>query len=437
MDGAAGGSSDPSARGGIEAVVRRLSPAAARLYPLLGLHPTAEFDRWAATAAMGGDDAAARSGLAELLRNGLVGRVDGIDGRYRMSETVHDHARSGAHTGLAAGDALNARQRYISYYVSGAIAADARSAPGRREDVPVAVDRPDTPDLPTAEAARTWMRDNLPAVLAVAEWAQDADDHAPVWRIAEASDGFLRDHGRSTDRTALTEMGIRSAEAAGNAAAEARLRILLGRTLVELGRPAEAAEEFSRSLTLSEGLADGRGRGAALECLGVAAQRAGDDEVALRYFDRALPFREAMGRPEAMAALSLLRSRSLISLGRFDDALEPLNGAIGTFRAGDGTGGRDAMNEAEALLERGRALDGKGEPDQARIALRRALDIFTEGGSAHGQARVHEVLARVEGGSAQAGGAAYAEHRDAARDLRRGLGDESEHGPAEPRPPSE
>ncbi|MFC3998204.1 tetratricopeptide repeat protein [Nocardiopsis sediminis] len=443
MDDAARG---PSLRGEIDAFVRNLSPAAAHLYRLLGLHPTAEFDRWAATAALGGDAAAARSGLTELWRNGLVDHIDGTgtgdadlgdgaadiddradtDGRYRMAEVVRDHARSGAHSDIGADDALAVRQGYIAYYVAGAIAAGARGT--RRWMTAVQRDdAPDLPDMPTADAAWMWMRRNLAAILAVAEWAQDAEDHDPVWRIAEASDGFLREHGRYTDRTALMEMGIRSAQAAGNAAAEARLRNQLGLTLVELGRYAEAAEEFSLALSLSEGPGDGRGQAAALECLGIAAQRAGDDEAALGYFDRARPFKEAMGRPQAMAILALLRSRSLISLGRGGEALDPLAGAIDTFRTEDDAGGWDVVNEAKALLERGRALDGTGEPEQARIALRRALDIFAERALAYWQGRVREALARVERADPQSDdGAAYREHRDAARDLYRGIGNDAE-----------
>ncbi|MFE3458550.1 hypothetical protein ACFXKD_13490 [Nocardiopsis aegyptia] len=403
---------DRSVRAEIDTFLRALTPLALRTYRLLGLHPGRGFDAWAAAAAAETGPGSAREALAELWRNGLVDSVgDAGGGRYRFPEIIEHDARARAEAFYDVEDRAAVHARYAAYYLAGVIEA-AEKGTRRWTHTRQADHPPALPVFATAEAAWSWMRVNLMTILAIADWCQKAGDHRTVWQLAEVSDGYLREAGRYADRFSLIRLGIVSAEACGAQEVEARLRNQHGLALLDLRREREAVEEFSRALRLSEEQGDGRGQGAALECLGIAAQRRGRDEEALAYFDRAEPFKAAMGRPQAMAVLGLLRARSSVTLGAHEEALDLLASALHVFDARDEDGRpADEVNAAKALLERGRALVGLSRTDTAVAELRRALEIFVERGHLYQQAQVHEALARAVG-----------RRRDRAGHLREALG---------------
>ena len=414
----------------VQAFVDRLSERAVGAYRLLGLHPVGVFDQWAVAALIGADLRAAQDALAELYRNGLIHQVGArAEKRFGMDEAVRAHARSAADLSLDTQEAEGARRRCAYYYTAAVLEAaelvtrrwslaDKRRARARAEEEGV----PALPPLSGSDEARTWMGANLEALLAVARDRADASDHDPVWMITEGADGYLRQCGRHTDRQALMALGIGSAEAVGHTAAEARIRNQYGLALLDEGRVPEAGEQFSRALALSQGDDDGRGQGAAWECLGIAAQHDGDHVEAVRCFDRAEPFKRAMNRPQAMAVLAMLRGRSLVALGRFEEALRVLAPALEVF--GEETEeGRpaDPVNAAKSRLEQGRAHAGLARGGEALRELRGALAEFERGGHVLQQARAHEELAEVlRSGSSDR----WPDHLRAAAGLYRQLGDD-------------
>jgi len=260
-------------------------------------------------------------------------------------------------------------------------------------------DAPELPALDGREEAERWLEENIDAALACSEQAAEHGEHGLVMRFAEACESRLREKGRYTDAVALMERGIGAAAAAGAPDAEARIRNQYGLILLELhsaGGAARSIEQFTEALRLAERAGDDRGRAAALECLGIAEQRRGEDEKALEYFDRARPFKEAMRRPQAMAILALLAARSLVDLGRFAEALDRLGPAFEVFHDPEQGNGPDPVNEAKVLLERGRALHGLGRTAEAGAALAEARDAFADQGVRFWHARALEALADLE-----------------------------------------
>ncbi|WP_017627541.1 NB-ARC domain-containing protein [Nocardiopsis chromatogenes] len=413
----------------VQAFVDRLPEESARAYRLLGLHPVGVFDHRAVAALLGADLRAAQAALVDLDKNGLIHRVgDRAEKRFGMDEAVRAHARSAAAHAFGARETEEARRRCAYYYTAAVLEAaelvtrrwslaDRRRARTMAE----AEGAPAPPPLSNGDDARTWMRANLEAVLAVARDRADASDHDPVWMITEGVDGYLRERGRHTDRQALMVLGVGSAEAVGNTAAEARIRNQYGLALLDEGHVAEAGEQFSRALALSEHDDDGRGQGAAWECLGIAAQHDGDHTEALRCFDRAEPLKRAMNRPQAMAVLAMLRGRSLAALGRSEEALHALAAALEVFEEEADEGPADPVNAAKTRLERGRALAGLAQVDDALRELRAALAAFEERGHVLQQARAHEELAQVLRARPSD---RWTDHLRAAAVLYRGIGDE-------------
>ncbi|MGW5876235.1 hypothetical protein ACWFMI_06735 [Nocardiopsis terrae] len=267
--------------------------------------------------------------------------------------------------------------------------------------------------------AREWMRTNGEALASCVRWAGTEERHTTVLWVVEAVESHLRDSGLPTERLEMVETGVRAALALGDTSWEARMRNFLALALLDIGELERAGQESTAAHALAEADRDDRARAAALECMGAVAQHDRRDEAALALFESARPLREAMGGPREIAVLDLLSGRSLVSLGRFDHALERLDAALEAFTAPRDGRDADGMDVARVRLERGRALNGKRRTAQARRELERALSGFESGGHTYQTAKVREVLAGVD----QLSGAQdWREHLVVAVRLYRGIG---------------
>ncbi len=255
-------------------------------------------------------------------------------------------------------------------------------------------------DVEGPEEANAWMRTNMDSLRACARWAE-------------------HESGTVDGRTDLLEASLRAARALGDTGLEAWVRHLLGLVLLDAGDLVGADREFVASLMLAEAEGDDRARAASLEGRGVVAQRDRRDQEALDLFDLVEPLRNPEGRPGGAAVLDLLRGRSLVTLGRFDHALERLDAARGVFAAPPA----DEVNLARVRLERGRALNGKRRGGEARGELELSLAGFEAGGHTVQMARVREALAGV---TQLAGERNWMDHLVEAERLYREVGSETE-----------
>ncbi len=286
-------------------------------------------------------------------------------------------------------------RRYAAYLAETAVRAAALITPRWSLAQPAEDTDLTLPVLGGADEARDWMRANTGSLRGCVHWAEREGEFGTVGRIAEAAESYLRENGRSTERLELLESGLRAARALGDTRLEARVRNLLGLALLDTGDLVGADTEFVASLALAEADDDDRARAASLECRGVVAQHDRRNEEALDFFDRAEPFKAAMGRPQAMAVLDLLRGRSLVTLGRFDHALERLDAAFGVFAVSGAGRSADEVNVAKVRLERARALNAKRRTGEARDELELSLAGFDARGHNAQMARVREALAGV------------------------------------------
>ncbi|MEU3017053.1 hypothetical protein ABZ635_06620 [Nocardiopsis sp. NPDC007018] len=236
--------------------------------------------------------------------------------------------------------------------------------------------------------ASAWMRTHMPAL-----WSRARDAGygvGPIPRVA-AGPGAGTGHGSRE----LLEAGLSAARALGDTGLEAWLHHLLGLALLDTGDLVGADAEFVASLMLAEADGDDRARAASLEGRGVVAQRDRRDQEALDLFDLVEPLRGTDDLPHGAAVLDLLRGRSLVTLGRFDHALERLDAALEVFTAPESGGEEAEVNVARVRLERGRALNGKRRGEEARGELELSLAGFESRGHTVQVARVREVLAGV------------------------------------------
>jgi tetratricopeptide (TPR) repeat protein len=385
-----------------EVIYRDLKPSAARLYRAIGLHPVRDFDPGLVAALFAESPSDGAEGLGQLARRGIL-RSD-RRGRYLMEDLTYEHA------GLAAarddaGERSWIRGRIADYYLRGAIAAS-RCLSQRWTLSPLYDEEPPFP-LPDfrrpADAGASgdgvdpvaWTRESLPAIMACMQRAGRAWETAgPApgyrWQMAEATNAYFTQEGPSDERATILAWGEDDADACRDADAQARIQAQWGEMLLGHGRLDEAEERFGRSLRAAESGSEYRGRGAALEWLGITERRRGNATRALEYFDLAVPFLDP-ARLRSQALLQMHRADALTLLGDEPAARQGYLAAAELFRRLAAEGKRDHANEGKVLVGQAELLAG-ADPGRARVLLEEALTLFRAAGRSYQEAKAWEAL---------------------------------------------
>jgi Tfp pilus assembly protein PilF len=393
-----------------EVMYRELGPAAARLYRAIGLHPVRDFDQGLVTALFAERPADGAEALGQLARRGIV-RSD-RRGRYLMEDLTYEHAGVAAARDEAADQRGWIRGRIAGYYLRGAIAAS-RLLSQRWTLSPLYDEEPPfpVPDFRVpAEAGVSgdgtdplaWTRENLPAIMACMRRsgrAWEAAGPAPGyrWQMAEATNAYFTHEGPSDERATILAWAEEDADACRDADAQARIQAQWGEMLLGHGRLDEAEERFIRSLRAAESGSEYRGRGAALEWLGITERRRGNAARALEYFDRAVPFLDP-ARLRSQALLQIHRADALALLDDQQAAQQAYLAAAGLFRRLAAEGKRDHANEGKVLMGRAELLAGT-DPRQARALLDEALALFRAALRPHQEAKAWEALGDIGDGA--------------------------------------
>lgn len=403
------GMASPSAV--FEAMYRELSAPAARLYRAIGLHPVRDFDPGLVTALFAERPAEGAEGLAQLTRRGII-RSD-QRGRYVMEDLTYEHAGLAAARDEEGSGRSWIRGRIADYYLRGAIAAS-RPLQQRWTLSPLYGEEPPFP-LPDFRGSAgagaseggvdpvAWTRESLPAIMACMQRAGRAWETAgPVpgyrWQMAEATNAYFTREGPSDERATILAWAEEDADACGNADAQARVQAQWGEMLLGQGRLDEAQERFGRSLRAAESGGEYRGRGAALEWLGITERRRGDAARALEYFDRAVAFLDP-ARVRSRALLQMHRADALAVLGDRRAALEGYLAATGLFRRWAAEGGKsDYANEGKVLVGQAEVLAAT-DPRRARALLEEALPLFQADGRFYQEAKAREALGDLGDGA--------------------------------------
>jgi CHAT domain-containing protein len=154
----------------------------------------------------------------------------------------------------------------------------------------------------------------------------------------------------------------------------------LGGVALLLGRFDEAEQHYTASLAISEKLGDRQRTSIDLGNLGLCALGRGDFTLALARFDRALALARGSGLSREEADWEKGRSRTLMLLGRHEDARRALDAALAHYeRAGQRAALADALLDLGALeLELGElgAADAhfaRGESLSSDLRYQRAI----------------------------------------------------------------
>ena len=350
---------------------RELSPPAARLFRLLGLHPGP--DVAAPAVASLGDVPLWDAGrlLDELVRAHLV--TDSEPGRYTFHDLLRAYASELAHREDPAAERERAMRRTLDHYLHTGHRAAMILNPQRTEVVLPAVESGAVPERLTAyDDAMRWFGAEREVLLAVLGWAADAGLGAATWQLAWVLAGFLERQGYWEQWARSQRVAATAAARLGDGVLEAHAHRQLGRACARQAQADGAHRHYRRALELYRDNAHLGGQARTETNLALLLEQQGRYEPALEHALRALELQQRLGddgvgRANALNTVAWCHAL----LGRHDLAVRYCRQAIAEHEAI-----RDLDGLAATLDTLGYAHHHLGNYGEAVASYRRAIDLY-------------------------------------------------------------
>ncbi|MBW5424060.1 hypothetical protein GKQ77_21250 [Streptomyces sp. BG9H] len=359
----------------LDASYRQLTPELARGYRLLGLLPGHCFDTATAAAALGSDVGAAQLLLDVLEDMSLLETAE--DRRYRFHGLVRAHARARASAEEPESAEQDVVRRVLTHYLVLTAFAD-RSVRADRTRVadlrPLLEGRADPFAARGGPGPLEWLEAERANIMAVLRAAGAHRLHTQGWQLAESFTVLFLHHRHLGDWRESLELGARYAQAAVAPAAEARLRSLLSRPLMDLGEHERADRELTAALACAEVAGDTVLLASALEFSGRYWDRF-DPARAIAAYERSMELNARAGEARGAAIAAFFLGRAQDANGEPAQALATLRRARADLLALPDPDHRMAARAHAAL---GRALDHLGRTEEAVPALREAARALRE-----------------------------------------------------------
>ncbi|WP_172899348.1 AfsR/SARP family transcriptional regulator [Micromonospora echinaurantiaca] len=380
-----------------------LTPAAARLFRLLGLNHGCEIGTRAAASLAAVRLPQARKMLTELAGISLL--RERAPGRYVCHDLVLTYATELAGTHVPARERDAAVKRLLDHYLHTGYAADRLLHPAR-DAIPIPLEPPSVGTCPEQfsdrQAALAWLDAEKRPLLAAVGRAAGLGWHRRTWQLAWVLDTFLNRQVGSSDRLDVWREGLRAAEHLGEPVAEAYTHRAIASVSTLLGDYEEAHRHFTEALDLYGRLDNLAGQAQTHHNIGFLWDCLDQPDRALDHVRRAQElFRAAShrwGEAESLNAAGWCEIR----LGRHREALTHCLRAQGLHQH---LGNMDG--EAHTWDTIGFARHHLGQQHSAILSYARAIDLFRELGD-----RFHEAKTLVRLGDAHHA----AEESQAARD---------------------
>jgi len=352
---------------------RQLTPAAARMFRLLGLAPGADIATFAAASLAGVPVPQASGLLAELTQAHLL--TEHVAGRYAFHDLLRAYAAELAHAHDPGDERRAALTGLFDYYLATSVAAMDVLVPAEKHRRPHVPAVGPLPPLATPTAARDWL-DSERATLAAVSAHTDAHGWpSHTTRLARALFRYLENGGHWHDARAIHTHALHAANRTGDRAAEGRAHLALGLADNWQGRCPEAADHDQQALALFREIGDKRGQAGSLSNLGLVLTRQARYEQAADCFRQALAVISELGDRFAQALVLGNLGAVLCKQGHYQQAAGHHREALAIHRE---IGFREG--EAHELCNLGFALYRQGKNQPAADYLRQALDRCHESG---------------------------------------------------------
>jgi tetratricopeptide (TPR) repeat protein len=391
---------------------RALPAPAARIFRLLGIHPSPEFSLYAGAALAELPPAETQRLLALLVGAHLLEEVG--PGRYQFHDLLRAYAADEARQEESAESRELALRRLLGFYVCTVAAAQPRD---RMAPIAVTVDgaAPASPALNDAEATHAWYQAERANLIAATRTARIHGYHQIAWQIPALVQEI---NGGLDPLDTWTPAKLESLEATRQAGDRYGEGVsLLGLAVADryAGRLDLARERYAAAAEAFDSAASPTGRVHAENGLGRVALQARDLATAEERFTAGLRVAESTGDVALSVVLMMNLGATRSALGEYVAAQQLLDEAADLARRVG-----DQANEFEALIELAAALRLAGDLESARRANSRALDVCRETGNQHQQAYALLEKARISLASHELTDALTTGH--AAANLFRGLG---------------
>jgi tetratricopeptide (TPR) repeat protein len=278
---------------------RQLSPAAGRLFRLLGLHPGPDVTAAAAVSVAALPLPRVRELLGELTRANLV--VEHVPGRYTNHDLLHAYAAEQAHAGDD-DERRAATVRMLDHYLHTAYAANRLTEPAR-DPITVAPPQPGVrPEhLPSHDSVRAWLDAEYRVLvrLIASATATGYDTHA--WRLAWTLSNYLAARGVWEDYTAIQRLALEAGERLDDPAVQIRAHCNLASVHTWLDRFDPASDHLRRALALCLRSGDRNGEAHVHYNLAHLGERRGRYAEALDHAERARDLYLAAGNRQSYA----------------------------------------------------------------------------------------------------------------------------------------
>jgi DNA-binding SARP family transcriptional activator/tetratricopeptide (TPR) repeat protein len=350
----------------------QLSPAAARMFRLLGLHPGPDVSLSAAASLAGISRADAGTALRELTRTHMA--AEHLPGRFTVHDLLRVYAADQAERHDPAPERSAAVQRMLDHYLHTAMAASQRFSPFRS---PLRLTAPQTGVLPAEMAdkdqAMAWFDAEAPVLLTLIDYASANGFDTYAWQIPWTLGPFFHRRGRWRSYAASQRIALAAAQRLDDTLALAHAYHLLGHAQLQMNDYEAAEPNFRQALDLFRELQDRANEAVVLNGLGAMLEKQERYPEALAVLLDALRMLKAAGHWWTQATLENGVGWLYAHLEQYEDALKHCQRALSLHRESGHRGGA-----ADTLDSLGYVYLHLGDLAQAQAHYRQAIDAYRE-----------------------------------------------------------
>ncbi len=279
---------------------RQLSPGAARMFRLLGLHPGPDISVPAAASLAATPIPEARRLLRELTRDCLI--AEHAPGRYAFHDLLRAYAAAQARDTDSQPERHAATGRALDHYLHTAYCAAQLIRP-HRQPIMFTPPRPGVaPEQPADHRqALAWFEAEHQVLLAAITLATGSGLAGHAWQLPWAMTPYQDARGYYQEWAASQRLALAAATRLGDTVGQATSSRLLGNSYIDLGDHEQARVHLTHSLDLCRRLGDRLGEASAHFDLGVLADRQRRYADALSHSEQALHLYQAIGHKAAEA----------------------------------------------------------------------------------------------------------------------------------------
>jgi tetratricopeptide (TPR) repeat protein/DNA-binding XRE family transcriptional regulator len=357
-----------------------LTPSAARVFRLIGLHPGPDISAPAAASLAGHPLPQASRLLTELARANLL--IEHVPGRYTLHDLLRAYAAELAHTEVTETQRHAARHRMLDHYLHTAYTAALLLQPYRDPITVASAQAGVTPEaLGDAGQATAWFAAEHPVLLGAARLAADGGFDTHTWHLGWTLADYFDRRGYWHDWATTMQHALEATRRLADPRGEGYSHRAIGRACSQLGRFPDAHTHFQAALDLSSQVGDRNGQAHAHLNLANLFEQQNQPDRALHHAQRALDLYSAAGHRTGQA-------RALNSLGWLHAQLHNHKTALSycqqalTLLRGIG----DRRGEAETWDSLAYAYHHLGRHRQAITCYQHAIQLFQEAGDRYYEA---------------------------------------------------